>query len=384
MTTQSQVPETLLRKVLKSIWKAVPFIVTILIVGIIILLLGRIIAAKKAELAQQQSREQTVTKPLTNVVTLQIIPGMLKEKLSLPGVAKPWISLEVVSEITGKIVDKKTSEGQHVNKGDILAVIDKRDYQNSYDSALASYESALTTQKRLKALVKKNFVTKSNLDDTDALVKTSKAAFENAKLNFNRCLIKSPMKGVVNRVYIENGKFLSSGDPVVQVLQIDKLKIEVGIPESDVNAVRKLQNFNMTIDALESKACTGSFHYLYKTTDSMARLYKLEIKVDNLDGQILPDMFVRVEIVKHQDPVGIAVPMYSLVNINNKVGVYVEDDGVAQFMPVRTGFHSGWQTQIIEGLKPEDKVVVVGHRIIEQGQKIKVIKNIKDVKELIQ
>jgi len=382
MNTQSQVSETVVRKILKFIWKAVPFVVTVLIVGIIILLLGRTIAAKKAELAEQQSREQTVTKPLTNVVTLQIIPGVLKEKLSLPGVAKPWISLEVVSEIKGKIINKKTDQGRHVNKGDILAVIDKRDYQNAYDAALASYESALATQKRLKALVKNNFVTTSSLDDVDALVKTSKAAFDNAELNLSRCLIQSPMKGVVNRVYIENGKFLNPGDPVVQILQIDKLKIEVGIPESDVDAVRKLKFFNMTIDALKGKVCKGEYHYLSKTTDSMARLYNLEIKVNNQDGQILPDMFARVEIIKHEDANGIAIPMYSLVKVNGSVGVYIENSGIAKFTPVETGFQTGWQTQILKGLDPGDKVVVIGHRIIEHDQKINVIENIMDIKEL--
>ncbi len=382
MNTQSQVSETVVRKILKFIWKAVPFVVTVLIVGIIILLLGRTIAAKKAELAEQQSREQTVTKPLTNVVTLQIIPGVLKEKLSLPGVAKPWISLKVVSEIKGKIVNKKIDQGRYVNKGDILAVIDKRDYQNAYDAALASYESALATQKRLKALVKNNFVTTSSLDDVDALVKTSKAAFDNAELNLSRCLIQSPMKGVVNRVYIENGKFLNPGDPVVQILQIDKLKIEVGIPESDVDAVRKLKFFNMTIDALKGKVCKGEYHYLSKTTDSMARLYNLEIKVNNQDGQILPDMFARVEIIKHEDANGIAIPMYSLVKVNGSVGVYIENSGIAKFTPVETGFQTGWQTQILKGLDPGDKVVVIGHRIIEHDQKINVIKNIMDIKEL--
>ncbi|MCP4672754.1 MAG: efflux RND transporter periplasmic adaptor subunit [Desulfobacula sp.] len=384
MNTQPEVPETVVKKILRFIWKAVPFVVMVLIVGIIILFLGRTIAAKKAELVKQKSREQTAVKPLTNVVTLQIIPGMIKEKLSLPGVAKPWISLEVVSEIKGKIVNKKTDQGRRVNKGDILAVIDKRDYQNAHDSALASYESALATQKRLKALVKKNFVTQSNIDDVAALVKTSKAAYENAKLDLSRCLIRSPMKGVVNRVYIENGKFLNSGDPVVQILQLDKLKIEVGIPESDVDAVRKLKNFDMTIDALKGKTCKGEYHYLYKTTDSMARLYNLEIKVDNKEGLILPDMFVRVEIIKHQNANGIAVPMYSLVKVNNRVGVYVENRGVAQFTPVQSGFQAGWQTQIIKGLDPGDRVVVVGHRIIEHDQKIKVIKNIMDIEELTQ
>jgi membrane fusion protein, multidrug efflux system len=384
MQTKSEVSNTYKKKILKLIWKAAPFLLVMLIIAIIVVPLGRKISAKKADLARQQSNEKALVNELTNVVTLEIIPGVIKEKLTLPGVAKPWISLEVVSEIRGKIINKKTDQGRRVNKGDILAVIDKSDYQNSYDSALASYDAALATQKRLKALEKKNFVTKSNLDDANAMVKTSKAAFENAKLALNRCTIRSPMPGVVNRVYIENGKFLNSGDPVVQILQIDKLKIEVGIPESDVDAVRKLKYFDMIVDALKGKICKGEYHYLYKTTDSMARLYNLEIKVDNFDGQILPDMFVRVEIIKNQDSNGIAIPIYSLIKTSNTTGVYLENSGIVQFQPVLTGFQTGWQIQILKGLNQGDKVVVSGHRIIEDGQKVKVIKNILDIEELTQ
>ena len=336
------------------------------------------------ELAQKQANEKSDTKALTNVITMELIPAMVMEKLSLPGVAKPWISLEVVSEIRGKIVNKKVTEGLQVNKDDILAVIDKSDYQNAYDSALASYETALSTQKRLKALVKKNFVTKSQLDDAVAMVKTSKAALDNAKLSLSRCTIRSPMKGIVDRIHIENGTFLNSGDPVAKILQIDRLKIEVGIPESDVAAVRKLKTFEMTIDALDGKTFTGEYHYLHKTSDSMARLYNLEIKVDNFDGQILPDMFVRVKIIKNQDPQGLAVPMYSLVNHNKDIGVYIEKDGIVQYRPLKTGFQDGWKTQIPEGLYPGEKVVVVGHRIIEDGEQVKVTKTIRDMEEISQ
>ena len=384
MTTQSNNPKAFWATILKFLWKFIPFVVVLLIIGVVILPLGKKITSKREALALQQSKEQAAVKPLTNVVTLTVIPGMIKETLSLPGVAKPWVSLDVVSQITGIVINKKVTEGRHVNKGDILAVIDKRDYQNAYDAALASYESAVATKKRLSALLKKNFVTKSNLDDASALVKTSKAALKNAKLNLNRCLIRSPLKGVVNRVHIENGKYLSPGDPVVQVLQIDKLKIEVGIPESDVDAVRKLKYFDITIDALKGKICKGEYHYLYKTSSSMARLYNLEIKVKNLDGGILPDMFARVEIIKNRDPNGLAVPMYSLVQLDNKVGVYLENSGVVHFRPVNIGFQTGWRTQVTEGLNPGDKVVVVGHRIIEDGQEVNVTKNIKSMKEISQ
>ena len=390
MTTQSNnlnnssKPKTFWGMILKFLWKLIPFIAVLLIIGIVIIPLGKKITAKKEALALQQSKEHAAAKPLTNVVTLTVTPGIIKETLSLPGVAKPWISLDVVSQITGIVIKKKIAEGRHVNKGDILAVIDKRDYQNAYDAAFASYESAVTTKKRLSALLKKNFVTKSNLDDANALLKTSKAALENAKLNLNRCLIRSPLKGVVNRVHIENGKFLKPGDPVVQVLQIDKLKIEVGIPESDVDAVRKLKYFDITIDALKGKICKGEYHYLYKTSSSLARLYNLEIKVENIGGEILPDMFARVEIIKNQDPNGLAVPMYSLVQLDNKVGLYLENSGIIQFRPVKTGFQTGWRTQITEGLNPGDRVVVVGHRIIEDGQEVNVTKNIQNMKEISQ
>jgi RND family efflux transporter MFP subunit len=384
MATKSASTKTFGRKILRLTWKSIPFIVVLLIIGLIILPLGKKISMKKTAFAQKQSNEKADTKALTNVITLELIPGMVMEKLSLPGVAKPWISLEVVSEIRGKIINKKVNEGRRVNKGDILAVIDKSDYQNSHDAALASYESALSTQKRLKALVKKNFVTQSQLDDAVARVKTTRADLENAKLALSRCTILSPMKGIVDRVYIENGTFLNSGDPVALILQIDKLKIEVGIPESDVDAVRKLKTFDMVIDALDKKTYGGEYHYLYKTTDSMARLYTLEISVDNGDGSILPDMFARVKIIKRQAPQGLCVPMYSLVSLDKDVGVYVEKNGIVRFRPVSTGFLDGWKIQITQGLFPGERIVVVGHRSIEDGEQINVTRTIQDMEEISQ
>ncbi len=372
------------RKTLPLIWKVIPFFTILLICLAIILPLFFMMETKKEAIAQKLANEKAAPKALTNVITLEMIPGLLQEKLSLPGIAKPWVSLDVVAEVKGKVVGKKAREGRFVNKGDVLAVIDKSDYENAYDSALASYETAVANENRTKALVTKNFVTRSQLDDAIAMVKTSKAALANAELNLSRCTILSPMSGVIDRVHIENGTYLSSGDPVARILQMDKLKITVGIPESDVDAVRKLKTFDMTIDALDKKTYTGRYHYFYKTTDTLARLYNLEIKLDNKNGRILPDMFARVTIVKQNDPQGIAVPMYSLITQNDLVGVFVEKGNTVRFTPVETGFQDGWKIQIPKGLSPGDKVVVAGHRIVENNEKVNVSRSIRDMEELTQ
>jgi RND family efflux transporter MFP subunit len=372
-----------IRSFLRFIWHSFPIIIVILIVGLVIFPLGKRISAQKADLAQKQSHQMRQAKALTNVITMGIHPDMVMEKISLPGMAKSWIKLKVAAEVKGK-VSKRIEKGTRVHKGDVLAVIDTRDYQNHYDSALASHEIARTNEKRFMALSKKQFVTQSQLEDASERVKTSKAAMDTAKLNLNRCTIRSPMEGIVDRVTIETGDYLNVGDPVVTILQMDRLKIEVGIPESDVAAVRKLKTFDMTIDALGGKAYTGQHHYLFKTTDSLARLYNLEIEVQNPDLQILPGMFARVSIVKNQDAQGLAVPIYALVTEGKQKGVYVEKENVVHFRPVTTGFQDGWKTQITKGLSPGESVVVVGHKIIEDGETVNVTRTIRKMEELTQ
>jgi RND family efflux transporter MFP subunit len=241
---------------------------------------------------------------------------------------------------------------------------------------------AKVQQQRFEALSKQQFITQSQLDDISAQVKTTRAAMETAKVNLERCTIRSPMAGVVDRVHIEEGSFLGVGDPVARVLQIDTLKIEVGIPESDVPTVRNLKQFDMTVDALDGKAFTGQYHYLQKTTDSLARLYNLEIRLANPEHEILPDMFVRVAIVKNRDQQGLGVPIYALITRGGRTGVFVEDQGRARFVPVDTGFQDGWKVQVTAGLSPGDHVVVVGHRIIDDNEPLQVDRRVRSMAEL--
>ncbi|HKL01025.1 MAG TPA: efflux RND transporter periplasmic adaptor subunit [Desulfotignum sp.] len=372
------------QRLLRIVWHSIPFAAVVLAVLFVVLPLGRKITAQKADLAEQQASQMKKDQPLTRVITLEMIPEDLAETITLPGVAKPWKSLELVSEVSGKIMEKNIDDGSVVKQGDILAVMDKRDYQNAYDSARASHETALMNQKRFEALSEKQFITQSQLDDIQSRVKTTRAAMENAKLNLDRCTIRSPMDGIVDRSHIEVGSFLGVGDPVTKLLQIHRLKVQVGIPESDVPSVRNIKQFEMVIDALGGKTYTGQYHYLQKTSDNLARLYNLEIRLENPDLEILPDMFVRVNIVKNRDVQGLGVPMYALVTRNNQTGVFVEDQGRVRFAPVETGFQDGWKIQVVSGLSAGEQVVVVGHRIIEDNELVQVDRRVQSMAELEQ
>jgi membrane fusion protein (multidrug efflux system) len=88
--------------------------------------------------------------------------------------------------------------------------------------------------------------------------------------------------------------------------------------------------FPVTIDALGDQTFFGDKHFLSRKADTNARLYALEVALDNADGRILPGMFARVEITRAQDPSGIAVPIYAIIKKNENKIVFVENEGVAQ------------------------------------------------------
>lgn len=369
------------RRWIRRVWGMLPSIAVLLLVAIIVVLAGRIQTEGEVIKARRAAEMGTGRIP-TNVIAMELVPRPLKARINLPGVVKPWITLNLVAEVGGVIIEKRVAEGTVVKKGDVIASIDPRDYRNALSSATAAYELSLSTQKRLTALYSQKVATQSQIDDITAQVRTNKAAMDTAALNLERCSIRAPMNGVVNRLHVDPGHYLAAGDPVAEILQMDRVKVEVGIPESDVDAIRQRERFDVTIDALGGRLFAGTRHHLTRTSDNFARLYNLEIAVNNSDNKILPDMFARVEVVKKEVPDGLAVPLFALITQNKQQAVYVVKDDTAQLRPVELGIQDGWQMEVTGGLAAGDRVVVVGQRSINHGEVVNVTRSVKTMEEL--
>jgi membrane fusion protein (multidrug efflux system) len=93
---------------------------------------------------------------------------------------------------------------------------------------------------------------------------------------------------------------------------------------------------------------------------------------------LLPGMFVRAEIVKKVAAASISIPLYTVITRNGEQYVYVEGDGVAKRRPVKLGILEDWRVQIKEGLVPGDRVIVEGHRNVEDGQRVNIVRIVSD------
>jgi len=188
---------------------------------------------------------------------------------------------------------------------------------------------------------------------------------------------------MIRRLDATQGLLLSVSDPVAEILQIDKVKAVVGIPESDVDQVRAIADVKVTIQALNNKVVSGRSHFLASSPENGARLYRLELAIDNKTNQILPGMFFRAQIVKKTFEDSAVVPLYTVIKRENRQFVYIEENGIAQLTPVELGIIEDWRVHITNGLSLGNRVVVEGHREINEGHKLNVIRVLNDPMEAL-
>ncbi|MDY6903229.1 MAG: efflux RND transporter periplasmic adaptor subunit [Thermodesulfobacteriota bacterium] len=357
-----------------AVWGIV--LVVVLILVIILMFMG--VSMKKKQVEAKRKSEIGQQTPDVNVVLYEVAPRDISDKINFPGTIEPWVDLTVAAQVTGEVLQKTVTDGDAVKAGDILVQIDSRKYQNAYESAKASLASARSSEKRIRALYKKDLASQSDLDTIEATVENHRAAMENAKLDLDHCTIRAPITGIVNQVFVEKGEIVAMGQEVVRILQTDPVKVTVGIPESDMPAVRHLTQFTLTIDALDGKKFAGEKHFLSQITDSMARLYDLEILIPNPDGEILPGMFARVDIVKQSVKDTVVVPLYAITSNGSSHIVFVTEGNVVHRREVTTGIQQGFNVEIKSGLEIGEKVVIVGQKHVSDGQAVNVVRTVQD------
>lgn len=365
----------------KTLSRFLPLLVLLVLI-LIAVGLGAKVKNEQSRLLEEKSNAVIQERPPVNVVEQELVPGMMRDRMNLPGMVEPWENLGILAEVRGLVEEVLVEEGSHVKQGDLIARLDTGDYENRRNSIKAAYNLALINLKRLSGLHEQEIIAQSRYDSVKAEVESLEADLATAELQLKRCFIKSSIAGIVNELPAKKGLYLAVGDPVATVLDIERLKVIVGIPESDVHAVRKIDRFEITIEALGNKEITGTKYFLAIAPESLAQVYRLELEVENKLEEILPGMFARVEIVKQEFPDALAIPLYAVISRDNKHYVYVEENNVAKLQEVKLGILDGWQIQITEGLKPGGKVIVVGQRSVDEGQRLNVVKKVTNPAEI--
>jgi len=369
-------------KLLRFVWSAIPWLMVALIVAFVVTM-GSRIKEKKAHLEEAKKAAIKQEVPAVRIITLTLTPRRLVDKINLPAQIDPYEELWVKAEVPGQVIEVLVKEGQMVKKGQILMKLDDRDYRTRLARIEANYKLAKLNHERTKTLVKKKIATLTKLDEIEAQLKDLTAQRNEATVALSRTSITTPLSSFLNEISAKMGDYIGVGDPVAQILEIDTVKAIIGIPESDVAAIFDLNEADIIIEALGKRKVKGNKIFLSRKPRTLSRLFDLELSVPNPDGRILPGMFARVELVKHVYEDAVALPLYAIITQEDERFVFIEKDGRVEKRRVTLGTLIDWQVHITSGLKAGERVVVVGHRLLDDGQAVEVIKNVSNPNEIL-
>jgi len=300
---------------------------------------------------------------------------LVEESIPLTGVLKPIRTVDVIAEESGKVKDIFKELGSFVRAQDALTKIDDVIQLSNYKQAESQVISAENNLGIAAANLESDKILFVNGDISQLAYNNSVLAVKNAEANhlsalaalsitkksFEDTRIKTPISGLISRKYLNVGTMVNPGMFVYRVVDISKLKIEVGVSQEFVNKVHNGSLAKISVDALNKMVLTGKVEYISPQADENTGNFVVELHVDNTDKmEIRAGMTAKIDLILSIDKEEIVIPEYSIVNKNGNNYVYKISNNKAMLAEIELIETVGSKAIVGSGLSEGDTIVVVG------------------------
>ena len=317
--------------------------------------------------------EKDLARPRAIKVSVVLVkPVLIRDILTLPGETEAWQDLLISSDTAGIVEWIGPAEGEGVQKGQLMAKIDVSSLKAALDRAEAASKLADELYMRRLRLFERSIITKEELDRSLAEKVLAGADLRQARVEYERGFILSPITGVVNRLYVDEGEFTDRGKTVADIVNVDKIKINVNMPELDVRHIKVGQAAMVRIDAFQGKLLHGKIGFVAYKADPATKTFQVRVLIDNPEMEIRPGMIARVVFLRRSIPDALTAPLFAMVDKGGERILFVEKDGVAHARSIAIGVIEGDRVQITKGLKEGDHLIVTGQTKIEEGTRVQV------------
>lgn len=328
---------------------------------------------KTQEAAVAQARADAEQR-LPKVKVVEIMPVPLTDYLVLPGTVRPYDDIDLAAKTTGSVTWIGPKEGDRVEKGKKVLQVEVKSVQTRVTEARARYEQAVKDYNRMKKLYEEQIVSRSQLDAAQTTLETSKAALEAAGLTLDDGSLSSPISGTLNQLNVNKGEYINPGQVVMKIVNIDKVKVELPVPEKEILYFEEGQHVVLELEQRngETRTFTGVIEFVSLTADPTTRTYTVKVLVENPEHILRPGMIVRAQLVRRQLEAAIAVPFFCIIDREDGKAVFVVEDGVAHVRSIEYGIFQRGIVEIRSGLNVGDRLVIVGQRNLVDGVRVEV------------
>jgi membrane fusion protein (multidrug efflux system) len=301
------------------------------------------------------------------VETIKVAMRALPQGITAVGSLRSEESVVVRPEIAGRVSEILFREGQTIAKGQAIFRLDSSVQRADHERAKANLTLSKSKYERAVDLRNKGFVSTQALDESDNNLKVAQADLELTTARLDKAEIRAPFTGVLGLRLVSVGDFVKEGQDMVNLEQIDPLKVDFRVPEIYLSQVQAGQSLQIMLDAMPGRTFEGKVFAINPLLDAAGRAIVIRAQLPNDAGKLRPGQFARVRLFTKANTDALTVPEQAVVPAGDEFYIFRVVEGKAQRVKVDLGQRRDGLVEVVRGLTANDTVITAGQFKVREG-----------------
>ena len=306
----------------------------------------------------------------------------------------------VMPKVAARVISLNVKAGDRVQQGQTLMVLDSSDFTAAVRQAQAALdtakvgkrandvqvESARRAYERVKKLHSAGAASDLELETAkatydsltagspEAAIAQAEVALSIAREGLDKCVIRSPISGVVGNLNVSLGDTASPQSPVAMITTLDRMELAAMVPETDVPYVKQGASVKVWVRAVSDDPLEGRVKSIATVADPVKRGFEVKIALSNPGERVKSGMFGEVALDTVSKENVLAVPVSAVVpRTGGNVVFTVDKNRRARSIEVKTGIKDNEFIEITSGLKEGQRIITKGNTLVSEGTRVRVI-----------
>ncbi|MTI24893.1 efflux RND transporter periplasmic adaptor subunit [Fulvivirga kasyanovii] len=337
----------------------------------LVVLVAFVLKSNKEEMKQNVKLAQ-IEPDFIPVNTEPLTKRKIVKSFKVNGNLIPNKEVTVSSEMPGVIKAILIEDGVYVKSNQILARLDDQTIKATLDLAKANFDKIEKDKKRIENLFEAGGISQQDLDNIQLAHIKAKTDLISAEKAYNDTFIRAPFSGINDKRYIEKGSYVRGGDPLFDIVDVERMKMEVMVSENEIQQVELGMSVTITIQALGINQIEGTVSKI-GVRSSQALTFPVEIKITNASKNLKSGMFGTAHF-NFQSVDALAINRSVLVGSIKNPQVYIYQDSTAVLKNIDVGQRNDNYLEVVSGLNEGDLVITSGQINLVDGAKIRIKK----------
>lgn len=345
----------------------------LLTAGILLFTSATLTGCGDAEATNGDKEEKKVIAVPVEVANMQ--SGDISSNYATTAVLEAKEEAFVVARASGIIEHIYVEEGDYVEKGQVLAQLEPQRYKLSLNRAKADLRGIEKELAKIDKVYNKKLVSDDTFDKLTAQYESAQATLSLAELDLKETTIVAPISGFIAERNAKVGNLTESfqRERMFHIVQQKELYGIVHLPEKELPKVHKEQKATLLMTALGDSNVTAFVERISPVIDAKTGTFKVTLRVPNADNLLKAGMFAQVKLNYDTHHNATLLPRKALLAIDDKVNVFIINEGKAHKVAVEIGYQDGDFVEIIKGLNGDEQVVVTGHQNLKDLAPVEIV-----------